>query len=64
MNGLIRRIERAKMYGFIRAEEGGDYFFHRSECITDFSDLTEGTLVKFRPTDSPKGPRAVEVESV
>lgn len=53
-----------KQFGFIRAEEGGDYFFHRSECLTDFGDLQEGQLVRFNPTKTKKGLRAVEVESV
>jgi cold shock CspA family protein len=56
-----------KGFGFIRSDEGYDYFFHRSALnATRFNDLAPVTTVEFRigrePGDRPdEGPRAIYV---
>jgi cold shock protein len=63
MTGTIKRLDTAKGYGFIKAEDGKDYFFHRSAVrYTTFETLEEGQDVRFEDVDSLKGLRAEDVE--
>ena len=65
MLGKIRNLVQDKGYGFIAcAENRTDYFFHRSQCITEFEDLSINTMVRFEIDKSDKGPRARDVEVV
>lgn len=59
--GTVDKIIVDKGYGFIKSGSIR-YFFHTSECITDFEALKEGDEVKFENVLSDKGPRATEVE--
>ena len=62
MNGTVKRIVIDKGFGFVRAADGSDYFFHRSACVdVSFDDLREGQAVTFDRGDGPKGPRAENV---
>jgi cold shock CspA family protein len=61
LTGTVRTLKREKCYGFIHALDGHEYFFHRSDA-DDFDDLEPGDLVRFLPTQGPKGPRAEQVE--
>jgi len=69
LKGSIRTLPkdeggRSKGFGFIRGENGKDYFFHRSALSggVRFDALTEGDLVEFVPgTPGPKGERADRV---
>ncbi|MBP9686692.1 MAG: cold-shock protein [Candidatus Doudnabacteria bacterium] len=64
MNGIIKRIDRTKGYGFITAEgQAKDFFFHNSECKgVAFEELNENDKVTFESQDSPKGPVAVNIQ--
>ena len=65
MKGTIVRLMSDKGYGFIKGEDGAEYFFYMSALIThDFKDLLLNNEVEFRPANSPKGPRAEEIEIV
>jgi CspA family cold shock protein len=60
-NGTIKRIND-RGFGFITTPEGTDYFFHQSACAgTRFEELREGQMVSFTVGQSPKGPRAENV---
>lgn len=62
--GTIRRLT-AQGFGFIRAEDGNDYFFHNTELIDcTFNQLKDGDQMKFVAVETPKGLRANEVERV
>jgi len=63
VNGTIKKVTRDRAYGFIRAEDGLDYFFHASELHGGivFEDIQEGEAVTFEASPSPKGPRAVDI---
>ena len=63
MKGTIKKLTRDRFYGFIRAEDGVDYFFHQRELHGGlvFEDVKEGQAVVFDQQESPKGPRAVNV---
>jgi len=58
--GTIARLFVDKGFGFLKAADGVEYFFHRS-AIAEFLTLVEGDAVTFLPTDGPKGPRAEQV---
>ena len=47
-------------FGFIAADDGKEYFFHRS-AIAEFDTLRGGERVTFEMEPSPKGPRAGRV---
>jgi CspA family cold shock protein len=65
MLGKIRRI-MDRGYGFIRGDDGKDYFFHRSSVEgTTFEALSEGQSVEFdvEPDRRGRGPRATRVRT-
>ena len=61
MTGTVRLLKPDKSFGFIRAQNGVDYFFHRSDA-PKFDQFTIGVAVRFVPTEGAKGPRAERVE--
>jgi cold shock CspA family protein len=61
LTGSIRNTNPDRSFGFIRGDDGHDYFFHKSALQTGtdaFYDLLKGDLVSFVPKAAPKGPRA------
>ena len=65
MQGTIRLLKN-NAWGFIRGEDGNDYFFHRTglEMTTcAFEELRQEDRMTFTPIDGPtnRGPRAIEV---
>jgi CspA family cold shock protein len=57
--GRIKKIIPDRGFGFVRADDGNEVFFHRTELTeADFDRLEEGQAVEFEVVDSPKGPRA------
>jgi CspA family cold shock protein len=61
MNGTIKKLVSDRGFGFIAAEDGKEYFFHRSGAA-DFDRLVGGERVSFEVEPSPKGPRAGRVQ--
>jgi cold shock CspA family protein len=63
MGGAIRHLAGDKGFGFIHAENGKRYFFHRSMLQgVSFDQLGEGQLVRLIPgKPTPKGDRAERV---
>ena len=61
MTGTIKRIVRDRRFGFIRGNDGQEWFFHRSGVHDTFDTLTEGEKVEFDEEPSTKGPRATKV---
>ena len=60
--GTIKRLVSDKGFGFVAAQDGSEYFFHRSACNgIRFDDLREGQSVTFEAGQGPKGPRAENV---
>lgn len=64
MTGTIIRLISDKGFGFIRAGNGSEYFFHHSSVKGDFNSLKEKQEVTFEATQGPKGPRAEQVALV
>jgi cold shock CspA family protein len=62
MTGRIVRLVAEKGYGFIRADDNREYFFHRSGLKNcQFDDLTIGKEVTFEDAESDKGLRAEDI---
>jgi CspA family cold shock protein len=63
MTGTIKKLTRDRAFGFIRAEDGVEYFFHQNELRGGlvFEDIREGERVRFDPQTTEKGPRAIEI---
>jgi cold shock protein len=61
--GTIKKVVADRGFGFITAEDGKDYFFHRGALTAplDFDRLVGGERVSFEIETSPKGPRAIQV---
>lgn len=63
MKGTIKKLNE-NGFGFIAPEEGGkDVFFHANDVANQgFKDLNEGDTVSFEMGESPKGPKATDVQ--
>ena len=63
--GTIKKVVSDRGFGFIAAEDGKEYFFHRNGLTAslDFDRLTGGERVAFDIEQSPKGPRANNVQT-
>lgn len=64
--GTIKKLVADRGFGFIAAEDGKEYFFHRSGLDTsmNFDSLAGGERVTFEIEASQKGPRANRVRPV
>lgn len=63
--GTIKKVVSDRGFGFITAEDGKDYFFHRDGlgASLDFDRLMGGEKVQFDVEQGPKGPRARNVQA-
>ena len=63
--GTIKKLVSDRGFGFLVAEDGKEYFFHRSglDSSLDFDQLRGGERVEFDIEQSPKGPRAANVRA-
>jgi CspA family cold shock protein len=61
--GTIKKLVSDRGFGFIAADDGKEYFFHRSgvDSLVNFDSLTGGEHVTFEIEASDKGPRARKV---
>jgi cold shock CspA family protein len=61
MTGVVKRVFR-NGYGFIRAEDRTDFFFHVDD-VEDFLTLAQDDRVVFEPMvpQPERGPRALRV---
>ena len=64
-NGTIKKVIADRGFGFIAAEDGKEYFFHRGalDSSLDFDRLNGGERVEFDVESNPKGPRATRVHA-
>jgi CspA family cold shock protein len=62
--GTVKKLVSDRGFGFITAENGKDYFFHRDGLASslDFDRLVGGEKVQFEIEPSPKGDRAKNVQ--
>lgn len=62
---LDRLTGQSRGFGFVKGDDGLDYFLHRSgleQTTVSWAELREGQRVEFTPIDGApgKGPRAIE----
>lgn len=64
-DGQVKWFNEKKGYGFIQQEGGGDLFVHYSAIQGDgFKSLKEGQKVSFEIEETPKGPKAKNVQII
>ncbi len=65
MTGTVKKVVADRGFGFITAEDGQEYFFHRSglDSSLNFEQLTADERVSFEVERSDKGPRASQVRA-
>lgn len=69
MRGSVSNVVVNKKFGFISAENGLEYFFHKEDTVSDWDELVSDfsqsgggkVKVEFRADKTPKGPRARNV---
>jgi CspA family cold shock protein len=63
--GTVKKVVAGRGFGFITADDGKDYFFHRDglTASVDFDRLIGGEKVEFDIEQNPKGPRAKNVQA-
>ncbi|HSV31724.1 MAG TPA: cold shock domain-containing protein, partial [Atribacteraceae bacterium] len=64
MQGRIRTWFVDKSYGFVRGQDGGDYFFHVTDLKRQDKQPLEGQGVSFEVLQTARGLRAANVELV
>lgn len=64
ISGRVRRLLRDKGFGFLVDSNDKEYFVHLSNCLPGvWEELEpETVMVTFEPTDTAKGPRALNVD--
>jgi cold shock protein len=62
--GTIKKLVSDRGFGFIAAEDGKEYFFHRTglDSSVNFDSLAGGERVSFEIEPSQKGPRANRIK--
>src|ERR1700682_1743262 len=62
--GTIKKLVSDRGFGFIAAEDGREYFFHRTGLISavNLASLAGGERVTFEIEPSQKGPRANRIK--
>ena len=65
VTGTVKKVVAERGFGFITAEDGQEYFFHRSglDSSLSFETLAADERVSFEVERSDKGPRARQVRA-
>ncbi len=63
--GSVKKVVPDRGFGFIAADDGQEYFFHRSglDSSLEFDSLGGGERVSFEVERSDRGPRARQVRA-
>ena len=61
MKGTVKFFNEMKGFGFIAAEDGKEYFVHKSALVGDII-IKEGDAVTFDMVSGDRGPKAANVK--
>lgn len=62
LRGSVKYFNESKGYGFIKNDEGEEFFVHHSAIQSDgFRTLSEGEVVEFDPIVGQRGKQAANV---
>ena len=61
MKGKVKFFNESKGFGFIAAEDGKEYFVHKS-ALAEGLALRENDSVTFEVEEGDRGPKAVHVK--
>jgi cold shock CspA family protein len=65
MKGYVTYYNFSKGYGFIKGENGQNYFFHVSSVdSSDMYNLDKDVKVEFKTEPNPKGEVAVKIKVI
>lgn len=65
MKGTVKMFNKEKGYGFIKAEDGHDVFFHHTALLMEgFRTAEAGEEVEFEEEASDRGPRAKNIKKI
>ena len=62
--GYAKTVLRKRNFGFVRAENGKEYFFHRAGFIGDFDELREGQKLEFSLMQDDKNRSGIKAVAV
>ncbi|HVY85796.1 MAG TPA: HPF/RaiA family ribosome-associated protein [Caulobacterales bacterium] len=62
-HGLVAKLFPDDGYGFIRADDGREIYFHQNSVLTDFKALRVGAEVDFDEEEGDQGPQASSVRA-
>jgi cold shock protein len=63
--GTVKWFNEKKGFGFIEQDGGKDLFVHHTAITGEgFKTLSEGQIVRFEIEETPKGPKAKNVEKI
>lgn len=62
MNGTVKFFNEEKGFGFVTADDGKEYFFHKS-ALGEGTQINKDDAVTFDVEDGDRGPKAVNVQS-
>jgi CspA family cold shock protein len=61
MKGTVKWFNRIRGYGFVKGDDGNEYFVHRS-ALPEGEMLDDDDEVEFKAADTDKGKQAQEVK--
>ena len=64
MEGVVKRWLSFRGYGFIKCDDSEDEVFVHHTSIKEGNSLQEGERVRFDIEETPKGPKAINLEII
>jgi CspA family cold shock protein len=62
-NGTVKFFNKSKRYGFVKGDDGEDYFFNESG-LSEGIYVQDNDKVEFKVVDGDRGKKAVEISII